>query len=172
MHKLHPKQEQCTQVQVLPRLPVRRVRCYEPEAPSLPETQILNITVMIESYKNHIEKKMEVDNRVKAIMNWLNERPKDGDTAVRQSKTLLQSVFEEFMKYCDDLFDARGVLREVAEGRRHFTHAQRLMSDYKGDYKEVDDAFFRFECTDFSTGIEYPQPFYVRRPAEFHGRIV
>lgn len=127
---------------------------------------------MIENYRNYTKKKTEVDNRVKAIMNWLNERPKDEDTAVKQSKTLLQSVFEEFMKYCEDLFDARGVLREVGEGRRHFTHAQRFMSDYKGDYKEVDDAFFRFECTDFSTGIEYPQPFYVKHPAEFHGRII
>jgi hypothetical protein len=127
---------------------------------------------MVEKYNNFNEKKWSVNARVKAIMNWLNEKPKGDDIAVRQSMTLLQSVFEEFMKYCEDLFDARGVLREVGEGRRHFTHAQRFMSDYKGDYKEVDDAFFRFECTDFSTGIEYHQPFYAKHPAEFHGRII
>ena len=127
---------------------------------------------MVDTYKDFNKKKISVNARVKAMMDWLNEKPNNDGIAVRQSKTILTSVFMEFMNYCDELFNARGVLREVGEWKRHFTHAQRFMSDHKGDYEEVDNAFFRFECTDFYTGIEYPQPFYAKHPSEFDGRIL
>ena len=57
------------------------------------------------------------------------------------------------------------IFLECADGSRHISHAQRIISDY--NLKMFDAAFFRLACIDMNTGIEYEQPYYALHPEEW-----
>lgn len=54
---------------------------------------------------------------------------------------------------------------ECADGSRHISHAERIISDY--NLRMFDRAFFRLSCIDKNTGIEYEQPYYALHPEEW-----
>lgn len=73
-------------------------------------------------------------------------------------ENILKAAAEYIPKY-------KKLLLECASGSLHISHAQRIIGDY--NLKMFDEAFFRLNCIDMNTGIEYTQPYYASHPEEW-----
>lgn len=112
--------------------------------------------------------------QVNYITNKLKPAPivKEG-CALQQDKDTVELAFKQFMYICANRIElCRDWFIDVAEGIRHMSHVSRILSDYAEDYPILNRTMFRFECINFKTGIEYPQPYYVKNPNEFKGTIL
>ena len=103
--------------------------------------------------------------RCESIMGQL--RPHEIDGAVMQDTFKIRKAYIELMELCAETipqFD--WVFKYAAEnGIKNASHANRVINDFH--YKCLCHAFFRFECTNFTSGIEYEQPYYVDHEDEW-----
>ena len=59
---------------------------------------------------------------------------------------------------------------EIADGSRHQSHIGYIFDDMP-QYPILNHTFFRFECINMESGIEYCQPYYKEHENEFKGVI-
>lgn len=48
----------------------------------------------------------------------------------------------------------------TANGKRHPSHAGRVLSDYQQDYPCLYHAHYRFQCINNENGYEFQQPYF------------
>lgn len=107
--------------------------------------------------------------RCQEILGELRPNETKGKTmAVRQHVYAVKSAFRKLMELCCDvLYKHKRVFRGVANGQYHRSHAARILSDYSNDYPCLQKAFFRFECINMESGLEYNQPYFVEHEDEW-----
>ncbi len=113
-------------------------------------------------------------NKCISIMSLLyyNKEALDEGKAIRHSKTKVKVIFDSFIDLCSKAIpQSNKELQEVKEGRRHISHAEYIISEYQNDFPCLSKAMYRFMCID-KCGIEYPQPYYAKHPAEFKGEFI
>lgn len=93
--------------------------------------------------------------------------------AIKQDVSEVKSALEDFMRICGEVIPSyRHLFLQVGCGERHISHAGRILSDYSSSYPMLYDTFFRFECINEKSGIEYEQPYYALHEEEFKGQII
>ena len=98
------------------------------------------------------------------IMGQLRVREKD--YAVRQDINLVKKVFAEFMDLCCKTIPLyKYTFTGVKNGDVHPIWAQRVITDYGA--RCLENAFYRFDCINMESGIEYEQPYYVNHESEW-----
>lgn len=86
----------------------------------------------------------------------------------KHNKDTLNGCLKAFCKECAKQIPAwEQWFIETANGTRHLSHIGRVLSDYSHDFPCLYSAYFRFSCTDFNTGYEFQQPYYVTHQDEF-----
>lgn len=113
--------------------------------------------------------------KVDGIMSQLLPRTKEiekGTDFNKHNKETLNGCFKAFCKECaKQIPDWEAWFTETANGIRHLSHIGRILSDYSCDFPCLYSAYHRFCCTDFNTGVEFQQPYYVTHQNEFFNRI-
>lgn len=113
--------------------------------------------------------------KVDGIMSQLLPRTKEieqGTDYNKHNKETLNGCFKAFCKECaKQIPDNEAMFMEVANGIRHMSHMGRILSDYSYNLPCLYDAYHRFNCTDFNTGFEFQQPYYVTHQDEFFNNI-
>lgn len=113
--------------------------------------------------------------KVAGIMSKLLPRTKEieqGTDFNKHNKDTLDVCFKAFCQECAKQIPYwEQWFTEVANGTRPLLHISRILSDYSPDFPCLYDAYFRFSCTDFNTGYEFQQPYYVTHQDEFFNRL-
>ena len=128
------------------------------------------------TFENKIEcmKHEENVNRFRSIMSKLRSVGElNNSTAIQQDKKTLKQVFNEFVDLCDELFGTHDA-ESYKSGKRDLSHLGYLLDNgFNRDWPEFyPKGYFRFASTDFNTGIEYCQPYYVYNPEHFTGTVL
>lgn len=98
-------------------------------------------------------------------------RPRVDDGAVQQDAKLVKKALSEFMDLCiETLSPYKNTFIGVKEGSTHPSWAGRIISDY--GIKCLCEAFYRFQCTNMVSGIEYEQPYFVEHESEWDKEII
>lgn len=91
--------------------------------------------------------------------------------AIRQDKETVKQFKHDFYMLCAEVFpDCKKTFTEVAEGTRHQSHANRILSDCGFTHPILADIAFRIDCIS-DDGVEYDQPYFAAHEAEFKGEI-
>lgn len=91
--------------------------------------------------------------------------------AIRQDKKIVNQFKHDFYMLCAEIIpEYTRIFTEVAEGTRHQSHANRIISDYGYTYPILADIAFRIDCIS-DDGVEYDQPYFAAHEAEFKGEI-
>lgn len=114
--------------------------------------------------------------KVDGIMSQLLPRTNEieqGTDFNKHNKETLNGCFKAFCKECakqipdwEDLFIGTTDILIL-----HLSHIGRILSDYSYDFPCLYNAYHRFSCTDFNTGFEFQQPYYVTHQDEFFNSI-
>lgn len=122
---------------------------------------------MCMEYDSYIEKANE-------IMSQLRVRKSDSNYAVRQDvsvvKKAMKQFFDEVAKPLLDSETLSTIMDEIADGSRHPSHIAYIFNEMT-QYPILNHTFFRFECINMESGIEYCQPYYIKHENEFKGVI-
>ena len=114
-----------------------------------------------------------IDN-VSNIMSRL--RPNDeisSNVAIRQDSDVVIEVKQDFFMLCAEVIPSyKQLFSEVANRIRHISHAGRVLSDYSHDFPILYNVYFRLECINDCSGVEYEQPYFANHEIEFHGVII
>ena len=114
-----------------------------------------------------------IDN-VNNIMSRL--RPNDeisSNVAIRQDSDVVIEVKQDFFLLCAEIIQSyKQFFSEVAYNIRHISHAGRVLSDYSHKFPILYDSYFRLECINDCSGVEYEQPYFANHEIEFHGVII
>lgn len=108
-----------------------------------------------------------------SLIDWRNEvmsklRPHVDDGAVQQDVEEVKKAFGEFMDLCAHVIpDYEEWFQGVKEGKRHLSHVQYLLADNSTEYPFLWKTWFRFDCINMTSGIEYGQPYYVEHEDEW-----
>lgn len=118
------------------------------------------------------EKYESIINRVVEINNLRdNSEVSYCKVAIRQDKGIVKQFKHDFYMLCAEVFpDCKKTFTEVAEGTRHQSHANRILSDYGYTYPILAGTAFRIDCIS-DDGVEYDQPYFAAHEAEFKGKI-
>lgn len=113
--------------------------------------------------------------KVDGIMSQLLPRTEEiehGTDYNKHNKETLNGCFKAFCKECaKQIPNDEAMFIDVANGIRHFSHIDRILSDYSYKFPCLYDAYCRFNCIDFNTGFEFQQPYYVTHQNEFFNMI-
>ena len=105
------------------------------------------------------------------IMQVLRDR--EDDCAVRQDIKDVKNAFEKLMSLCAEVIpDFKSTFDKVATGKAHPSWAGRILSDYSTEYRCLYKSFYRFECINMVSGIEYEQPYYVSHESAWEGKVL
>lgn len=103
--------------------------------------------------------------KVGSIMSQLLPRTKEieqGTDFNKHNKETLNGCFKAFCKECAKQIPSfEQWFTETANGTRPLSYIGRIISDYSHEFPCLYDAYFRFSCTDFNTGYEFQQPYFV-----------
>lgn len=103
-------------------------------------------------------------------------RPNDeisSNVAIRHDSDVVVEVKEDFFLLCAEVIPSyKQLFSEVANRIRHISHAGRVLSDYSHDFPILYDSYFRLECINDCSGVEYEQPCFVNHEIEFKGIII
>ena len=92
--------------------------------------------------------------------------------AIKQNIDNVKLVKKEFFLYCAKIISSyKTWFTEVANGTRHISHAGRILSDYSNQYPKLYKAYYRLECINEVSGIEYEQIYYAHHESEFKGIV-
>lgn len=109
--------------------------------------------------------------KVDGIMSQLLPRTiaiEQGTDFNKHNKETLNACLKAFCQECGkQIPDWEQWFTETANGTRHLSHIGRILSDYSHDFPCLYSAYGRFSCTDFNTGCEFQQPYYVTHQDEF-----
>lgn len=99
----------------------------------------------------------------------LGPYPKN-NTAIKHTIDI-HMLWKNFLLLCmlDNDYIVRNFANEVYEGKRHDSHLGHYL--YRSN-NPLYDLYARFNSIDFSTNIEYDQPYYATHPIEFKGQII
>lgn len=116
-------------------------------------------------YESIINRVVEIDNlRDNSEVSYC-------EVAIRQDKGIVKRFKHDFYMLCAEIIpDYKRIFTEVAEGTRHQSHANCILSDYGYTYPILADTAFRIDCIS-DDGVEYDQPYFVAHEAEFKGEI-
>lgn len=93
--------------------------------------------------------------------------------AIRQDVDVVREVKEDFFLICAEVIPSFSQLfKEVAHGVRRESHAGQILSDYEKDYPILYSAYYRVECINEMSGVEYEQPYFAEHEMEFDGVII
>lgn len=93
--------------------------------------------------------------------------------AIRQDIDVVREVKQDFFLICAEVIPFFSQLfKEVANGTRHISHAGRILSDYSKDFPILYSTYYRFECINYCSGVEYEQPYFANHEIEFDGVII
>ena len=93
-------------------------------------------------------------------------RPHEEYGAVQQDIELVKKAFNKFMDLCAEIIPKhKKTFIGTKDGSIDKSWAYRIISDY--DIKCLADAFFRFNCINMVSGVEYEQPYYVKHESEW-----
>ena len=113
-----------------------------------------------EKYDNLLSKLKDIESK------YLGKSP-NGNTYTKQHNledvhqyklAICKAAAEYFPRYAK-------VFEECGIGTRHMSHAQYYIQDYNAT--ALLQAFYRLECIDEKSGIEYEQPYYATHPEEW-----
>lgn len=120
-----------------------------------------------EHYESVIDKANNIMSRL---------RPNDeisSNVAIRQDSDVVTEVKRDFFLLCAEVIPSyKRWFSEVANGIRHISHAGRVLSDYSQDFPILYKLYFRLECINDCSGIEYEQPYSANHEIEFKGVII
>lgn len=110
--------------------------------------------------------------KINGIMAQLLPRTKEieeGRDYNKHNLDALKGCFKAFCLTCAEVMDDRwrDWFLQTISGERHLSHIGRLLSDNEHRYPILYDAYFRFACTNFDTGFEFQQPYWVNHQEEF-----
>lgn len=93
-------------------------------------------------------------------------RPRIEHSAVQQDVEKVKKAFAKFMDLCAEAIpECKKTFIGVKDGSINQSWAYRLISDY--NIKCLNGVFFRFNCINMTSGIEYEQPYYVKHESEW-----
>jgi len=93
--------------------------------------------------------------------------------AIRQDTDVVREVKQDFFLICAEAIPSFSQwFKEVADGTRHISHAGRILSDYSKDFPILYSTYYRFECINDCSGVEYEQPYFANHEIEFDGVII
>lgn len=114
-----------------------------------------------------------IDN-VNNIMSRL--RPNDeisSNVAIRQDSDVVIEVTQDFFLICAEVIPSfKDLFMQVANNERHISHAGRILSDYINDFPILYKTYYRIECINQISGVEYEQPYFANHEIEFEGVII
>lgn len=85
----------------------------------------------------------------------------------------IETSFKEVLDICAlTIKNYSRVFLGVKNGIWQFSHALAIISDYSQDYPCLSNALYRFSCMNFTSGIEYEQPYYAKHEEDFKGRVI
>lgn len=115
------------------------------------------------------------ENIVSRVLNVLTKHmcgKTDVTHAVKREPSEVRVAYKSFMEICSDVIPAyKYTFMQCAEGQRDRSHASRILLDYSEDFPILYEVGYRFSCTNFELGIEYPQAYYVTHPLQWEGEI-
>ena len=124
--------------------------------------------------KNDCESYESVIDNVNNIMSRL--RPNDeisSNVAIRQDSDVVIEVKKDFFLLCAEVIPSfKQLFSEVADRKRHISHAGRILSDYSDDFPILYKSYYRIECINQISGVEYEQPYFANHETEFDGVII
>lgn len=119
-----------------------------------------------EHYESVIDKANNIMSRL---------RPNDeisSNVAIRHDFNVVTEVKKDFFLLCAEVIPSYNQwFSEVANGIRHISHAGRVLSDYSHDFPVLWKLYFRLECINDFSGVEYEQPYFANHECEFKGVI-
>lgn len=123
-----------------------------------------------ESHREAVEYE-KLYERCNEIMKVLRDR--DSDCAVRQDINDVQNAFKNLMSVCAEVIpDYKSTFKKVSNGEAHSSWAGRILSDYSSEYRCLYKSFYRFECINQVSGIEYEQPYYASHESAWEGKVL
>lgn len=123
-----------------------------------------------ESHREAVEyeKLYERCNKIMAVL-----RNREDDCAVRQDIKDVQNAFKNLMSLCAEVIpDYKSIFDNVSKGEAHPSWAGRILSDYSSGYMCLYHSFYRFECINKVSGLEYDQPYYAAHESEWKGDVL
>lgn len=114
-------------------------------------------------------------NSINLIMDKLQPRTKEveeGLAYLEHDPLLVRIVLRKFLLYCRRFMPSfASWFVQVADGKRHISHIQRVLSDYESDYPILYKSLFRFMCINIKSGHEFQQPYFALHPEEGYKAI-
>lgn len=91
----------------------------------------------------------------------------DGLLALEHPIGLVEACRQQFLELCALTIPSfKRWFYEVAAGKRHESHIERILSDYSCEYPILNKTWFRFKCINRDFGYEFQQPYYVAHVEE------
>lgn len=129
-------------------------------------------------HKEDAEYQDKIIEKIENIFSVLHERPKD-NMAIRQDKDDVCYAMDKFMELCkeyfpgsynEEMFEKYKCAYRNNDGTVHKSHLDRFFSDTGN--KAFSDAFYRFDCINKKSFIEYTSSFYANNTNLFNGVVV
>ena len=112
---------------------------------------------------------------VEKIMSDLPPRSKaveNGTGVVKHDVSTLNKCLKAFCNICaEHITPFKQWFIDVVNDDLHISHIGRILSDYRSDFPILYKTYYRFDCIDFETGIEFQQPYYVIHQDEFFSQL-
>lgn len=114
-----------------------------------------------------------IDNVNKIMSRLIPNDEIASNVAIRQNPDVVIEVKQDFFLLCAEVIPSyKQMFREVAYRIRHTSHAGRVLSDYSHDFPILYDSYYRLECINDCSGVEYEQTYFADHEIEFHGDII
>jgi len=123
-----------------------------------------------ESHREAVEyeKLYERCNKIMAVL-----RNREDGCAVKQDLHDVKNVLKNLMSLCSEVIpDFKSTFDKVSRGEAHQSWAARILSDYSSEYRCLYKSFYRFECMNQVSGIEYEQPYYALHESAWEGKVL
>ncbi len=101
-----------------------------------------------------------------------SEAVENGTDVVKHDVSTLNKCLKAFCNICaEHITPFKQWFIDVVNGDLHISHIGRILSDYRSDFPILYKTYYRFDCIDFETGIEFQQPYYVTHQDEFFSQL-
>lgn len=120
----------------------------------------------------------KIVNRVSDIMVGFrtNKNSLGQNITVRQDVNIVKKAYNEFLELCEEIMDKHGIAEIFRKARLepesiHPSHIEYHLGDWSRTYPVLWSTYCRFQNINFTSGIEYTQPYYAKHEDEYKWEI-
>lgn len=115
------------------------------------------------------ERYNDIYERITSLLSILKDEKEDG--LIIHNKEVIRGIFKSFCYICAEVFDTfKEVFKRMGDEGILFKGGtcEKIIYNHQYEYPAIYDAYYRFSCINFMSGIEYSTPWFAHHTEDYN----